>query len=126
MSETSGKTKPDQTGVSAPGQAESVWHRLAETLVQTEDGVAHGRMMSSPAVTYNGKVFAFYCDTDFLRGLGVRLGRDHDMAAEGLTEWQVLSPFKTKPPLKDWFVISPADRAHWARLARLALAAMRG
>ncbi len=83
-------------------------------------------MMSSPAVTIKGKVFAFFCDTDFLRGIGVRLGRDHDIAAEGLSEWQLLSPFKTKPPLKDWFVISPADSAQWDRLARAALKAMRG
>ncbi len=118
--------KPESAKRAAPTDTGLAWQTLAETLVQTEDGVAHGRMMSSPAVTYGGKVFAFYCDTDFLRGIGVRLGRGYDIDAEALSEWQLLSPFKTRPPLKDWFVIGPADVAHWSRLSRQALRAMRG
>ena len=107
-------------------EIQAAWQSLADRLVLMEDGVEYGKMMSSPAVTFNGKVFAFFNDSDFLRGVGVRLGRDHDIDGEGLTGWQPLSPFKTKPPLKDWFVIGPDDTEHWDRLARAALKVMRG
>jgi hypothetical protein len=53
-----------------------------------------------------------------------RLGRGFDPATVGVHEHQLLSPFKTKPPLLDWFEIGPAYRQQWEQLARIALERM--
>ena len=105
---------------------DAAWHRIADGLVHGEADVEYGRMMSSPAVTLGGKVFAFYCANNLMTGIGARLGRDFDVDGLGLTDWSVLSPFKSKPPLKDWIVVGPADMARWSEVARLALKQMRG
>ncbi|WP_421725364.1 hypothetical protein [Bauldia sp.] len=101
------------------------WLDLAESLVETEDGVARGKMMSSDAVTFGGKVFAFFTTKGRFAGLGVRLGRDLDVFSLKLTDWEYLAPFKSKPPMMDWILIGPADRDRWPEMARLALDLMR-
>lgn len=105
--------------------AETTWTMLADRLVQEETGVEYGKMMSSLAVTFGGKVFVFYCDNNLMSGIGARLGRDFDIDGLQLRGWTVLSPFKTKPPLKDWFVIGTEDAARWSEIARIALNQMR-
>jgi len=102
------------------------WERLATRLVVEETDVAHGKMMSAPAVTQNGKVFAFFSTKGGIVGLGCRLGRTFEVASLGLAEWQHLAPFKTKPPMKDWIVAGPADASRWEELAETALAQARG
>ena len=46
--------------------------------------------------------------------------RETDFDALGLTDWQHLAPFKTKPPMKDWIVAGIGDRARWGALMDLA------
>jgi len=99
----------------------ALWRSLAEMLVATESDVAHGKMMSSEAVTFGGRVFAFYTTKGRFEGLGLRLGRDYDVAGLKLGAWQYLSPFKSKPPMKDWILVGPADRERWPELTALAL-----
>jgi hypothetical protein len=111
-------TKGDSDGATA-------WRELAESLVTREEGVDHGKMMSSDAVTYGGKVFAFYTTRGRFEGLGVRLGRDHDIAGLKLSSWEYLAPFKSKPPMKDWILVGPVERKRWPELARLALKTMK-
>ena len=89
------------------------------------DDVSHGRMMSAPAVTCAGKVFAFYSAKAGMAGLGARLGRDYPIADLRLKSWQHLSPFTTKPPMKDWIVVPPEEAARWGEVAEIALTAMR-
>jgi hypothetical protein len=103
----------------------ATWTALADTLVASEKGVRHGKMMSSDAVTFAGRVFAFYTGKGRFHGLGLRLGRAFDVDALGLKAWQHLAPFKSKPPMKDWILVGADERERWPELARLALAAMR-
>ena len=58
--------------------SETVFQRIADELVAANDGVEHGRMMSAPAVTWGGKVFAFYSRRGGPLGMGFRLGRDYE------------------------------------------------
>ena len=102
------------------------WRRLADGLVAGEGGVERGRMMSSDAVKFGGKVFAFYTTKGRFAGLGVRLGRDIDVFSLGLGDWEYLSPFQSKPPMMDWILIGSGDRARWPEMARFALDMMRG
>ena len=101
------------------------WQVLARRLIIEHEGVHEGKMMSAPAVTFGGKVFAFYSSKGGRTGLGCRLGRAFDIAALALSDWQHLAPFKTRPPMKDWIVAGLNDRARWHELALLALEAAR-
>lgn len=101
------------------------WKRLAEDLVAHEEGVERGRMMSSDAVKFGGKVFAFYTARGRFQGLGVRVGRDLDVFSLKLAEWEYLAPFTSKPPMMDWILIGAKDRVRWPEMARLGLSLMR-
>ncbi|MCP4384489.1 MAG: hypothetical protein GY798_24270 [Hyphomicrobiales bacterium] len=107
------------------GSDQDTWLVLAEDLLANEAGVERGRMMSSDAVTFGGKVFAFYTTRGRFAGLGIRLGRDLDVFSLKLTDWEYLAPFKSKPPMMDWIVVGKQDRDRWPEMARLALDVMR-
>ena len=94
---------------------------IAEKLAAESPSVTTGKMMSSPGIRYKNKVFAFF----YKAGMVFRLGRDFDPKAVGIHDYRLLSPFKTKPPLVDWFEISSAHMQQWEELARLALQRMR-
>ena len=96
------------------------WQRLADRFTAANPGVAPGKMMSAEALTYGGKVFAFFSTRGGRAGLGCRLGRDFDMGALALADWQYLAPFRTKPAMKDWIVAGEGDRSRWPDLMRVA------
>ncbi len=54
-----------------------------------------------------------------------KLGKDFDPASVSLQQVQWLSPFKNKPPMKTWFVVSEAEIDKWEMLAGLALEKMK-
>jgi hypothetical protein len=102
-------------------RAVAEFQAIAERLAAEVEGVASGRMMSSPGMRYGEKYFAF-----FQQGSVVfRLGRGYDLAAHGVTDYHLLAPYKTRPPLADWFVVPPAHLDAWDALARAALARLR-
>ncbi len=80
-------------------------------------GVAAGNMMSSPGLKYKGRVFAFY----YRDKMGFRLGLNFDPKKHGITKPQLLSPFKTKPPLKGWYLIDKHEMSYWESLTDMAL-----
>ncbi len=53
--------------------------------------------------------------------MGFRLGSGFDPNEFGLKEVRPLSPFKTKPPLKGWFMVDKSESDDWQTLASLAL-----
>jgi len=85
------------------------------------ENVSPGKMMSSPGITYKGKVFAFYYNEKMV----FRLERDFDIETVRISKFELLNPFKNKPPMKDWFVISEADQGKWEKLSNLALDEMK-
>lgn len=91
---------------------------IRQRLVEQEADVALGKMMSSEAITYKKKVFAFYHD----ERMCFKLGREFDLEEYGITEYSVLSPFKNKAPMRDWLYIAQQDK--WDELARIALKQM--
>lgn len=91
----------------------------AELTQQAE--VILGKMMSSPGLKYNNRVFAFFHKEQ----MTFKLGDDFDPASWGLTDVGPLSPFKTKPPLKGWLVVGSLHQDQWPTLAELALERMK-
>ncbi|MEZ4668988.1 MAG: hypothetical protein R3E39_13865 [Anaerolineae bacterium] len=94
--------------------------RIAERLVNENPGVAYGKMMSSPAITYKGKVFAFY----YADKMVFKLGREFNPEAHGIQHWGVLSPFTSKPPMHDWIEVDAGEMEKWEMLAEQALQRM--
>ena len=90
---------------------------IADKFTALNDDVARGKMMNSPGLKCNGKVFAFHCKD----GMGFRLGQGFDAQAFGLENPRLLSPFKTKGPLKGWYVVDEEQIEKWQPLAELAL-----
>lgn len=96
---------------------EFLFRSIADKLAREHSQVTSGKMMSSPAITYKGKVFAFYQKQEMI----FKLGREFDLAALDITNHRVLAPFKTKPPILDWLIISSNEQQKWEELARHAL-----
>ena len=90
---------------------------VADALANQHAEVTWGKMMSSPGIRYGDRFFAFY----YKQGVVFRFGRDFAPEAVGITNYALLSPFKTKPPLRDWFCITAADQDKWAELAEIAM-----
>ncbi|NRB47522.1 MAG: hypothetical protein HRU41_07600 [Saprospiraceae bacterium] len=101
-------------------EAEAYYEFIRDKLCQ-EDEVAIGKMMSSPAVKYKGKVFTFFHQEK----MTFKLGKDFEPEAEGLQGCTYLSPFKHKPPMRAWVNVPFAEKDRWENLARLALDKMR-
>ena len=95
------------------------FERIVNLLTQ-EEGVVLGKMMSSPGLKFNDKVFAFYFDQKMCFKLGT------SKTLEDLKiSYDLLNPFKTKPPLKGWYIVDDTFVDHWGLLAQEALERMR-
>lgn len=104
------------------GAGRAVFEGIVGRMTAEHEGVAPGRMRARKAIAYKGKVFAFYGGEG---EMGFRLGKAFDADAAGLVDWRYLSPFKTKPPLKGWIWVKPAQSERWSELAEQALALMK-
>ncbi len=91
--------------------------RIAALFTAQNNDVELGKMMSSSGLKCEGKVFAFHCKD----GMGFRLGPQFCPDAFGLRKPMPLSPFKTKPPLKGWYIVAEDEHERWQDLATAAL-----
>lgn len=81
------------------------------------EGVTEGKMMSSPAIHFNGKVFAFLSRKN---KMVFKLGEV--LATEELgVPMSVFSPFKNKKPLKGWYEVDSSSKHKWEQLTLTAL-----
>jgi hypothetical protein len=122
MAETKTQGKRSQKQAKTPEAEEIFFQSIAESLTQKLPDVSWGKMMSSPGIKYKDKLFAFYYDKTMV----LRLGRAFKLESVGITDYSLLAPFKTKPPLLDWFRITTADQARWEELATIAYQIMAG
>jgi len=95
---------------------------IVERLTQEHNDITPGKMMSSPGIQYQGKVFAFFYNNKMV----FKLGRDFQPETLGIHEYSLLAPFKTKPPMVDWFEIPATEQQRWEELARYALQHLQG
>lgn len=95
---------------------------IVERLTHEHNDITLGKMMSSPAIQHQGKVFAFF----YNKKMVFKLGRDFQPESLGIREYSLLAPFKTKPPMVDWFEIPATERQRWEELASYALQHLTG
>lgn len=100
---------------------EQCFRSIAALLTSENSSITLGKMMSLPALQYQGKVFAFY----YGKKMVFRLGRDFQPELFNIQHYRLLAPFKTKPPLVDWFEIPFDDQQRWEELSRSALQRLR-
>ncbi|NAS10946.1 hypothetical protein [Poritiphilus flavus] len=95
---------------------------LRNKFCERYEGVTHGKMMSSPAIHYKGKVFAFFSRK---KKMVFKLGEvDHQL--NQLADLKVFSPFKNKKPLTGWYESDYKDHKSWETLALQALEHLKG
>jgi len=111
------KERSPQTHMLTGSEEEQCFRSIAALLASENSAITLGKMMSSPALRYQGKVFAFYHGKKMI----FRLGRDFQPEAFNIQHYSLLAPFKTKPPMVDWFEIPSADQHRWEELSRYAL-----
>jgi hypothetical protein len=106
-----------QTVTLEEDKEEQRFRSIAALLASENSAITLGKMMSSPALHYQGKVFAFY----YGKKMAFRLGRDFQPELFTIQQYRLLAPFKTKPPMVDWFEIPFDDQHRWEELSRYAL-----
>lgn len=94
-----------------------IFNEIADGLSADNKHVARGPMMSAPGIRYKNKNFAFFHKNE----MTFKLGKAFDAKGNGINKVRHLSPFKTKPPLKAWYIVSSDQKEIWTYLADLAL-----
>ena len=82
---------------------QETFDKIRKAMVLSEGGVSEGKMMSSPAIQYEGNVFAFFSRT---KKMVFKMGKDF---VPELAEMKPFNPFKNKGPLSGWFEV-PFER----------------
>ncbi|WP_190810456.1 hypothetical protein [Flagellimonas sp. S3867] len=79
--------------------------------------VTEGKMMSSPAIHYKKKVFAFFSRK---HKMVFKLGKEYPLDELGV-EVSEFNPFKNKKPLAGWFEVDFIHNKKWEMMASTAL-----
>ena len=97
-------------------------HCFEEILVEMDAehaDVQVGKMMSSEALTVNGKVFCFFWGQR--NAMVFKLGKDAETERASMAGWEWLNPFKNKGPMKAWYAVPLKQKRAWKSLAEEAL-----
>jgi hypothetical protein len=101
--------------------AEEHFKSISNLLSHEHVHVSQGKMMSSDGIRYREKFFAFFHRNEMV----FKLGRETEPSELGVKDYSILSPFKKRPPMKDWFQIPYSESDKWEMLARRALQRMK-
>jgi len=96
---------------------EEYFNELRTKFTNKESFIEIGKMMSSEAITYKGKVFAFFSRK---KKMVFKLGKDFN-PNEIDTKIQVFNPFKKRGPLNGWFEIPFSKKELWKPFTEKAL-----
>lgn len=96
---------------------EAIFEEISKRFLENFPEVEAGKMMRAPALKVKGKVFCFFHEEK----MGFKLGKETDISREELAEAEYLSPFKNKPPMKNWFILPFVSLEQWENLAEEAL-----
>ncbi len=97
--------------------AKIYFEEIRTTFCEERELVTVGKMMSSEAIHYKGKVFAFLSTKG---NMVFKLGKDFNLEAEDLP-LEVFSPFKSEKPLSGWFQLGYEHKTSWFDLTERAL-----
>lgn len=98
-------------------KAYTLFLRIVDEMVNEHESVSLGKMMSSPALRYKNRVFAFYHNNEMI----FRLGKEFHPETFKLKKYSILNPFRNKAPMYGWFQVPFMESRKWKKLAALAL-----
>ena len=96
---------------------EQLFNEIRDQYCDEKERVYPGKMMSSEAITFEGKVFAFLSRK---KKMVFKLGKNFDPDQLGI-EIAVFNPFRNRSPLNGWFEVPFTEKEHWNPLAQKAL-----
>jgi ribosomal protein L24E len=96
---------------------EQLFNKIRDTFCLKEAKISAGKMMSSEAITFDGKVFAFFSRK---KKMVFKLGKEFDPDAHGV-EICVFNPFTNRSPLNGWFEIPYSEKDQWIPFTEKAL-----
>ncbi|MFY0687189.1 MAG: hypothetical protein JXQ90_08495 [Cyclobacteriaceae bacterium] len=91
--------------------------QIRDNLCQGDSQIQAGKMMSSEAIVYKQKVFAFFSRN---HQMVFKLGKNY-IPQDEHSEIHVFSPFKNKRPLTGWFEVPYELKDLWLSMAIQAL-----
>lgn len=100
---------------------EQLFNEIRDRFCLKDTKIESGKMMISEAITYNGKVFAFFSQK---KRMVFKLGKDFDPDSFGI-EIRVFNPFKNRAPLNGWFEVPFTEKEQWEPLGKKALAQLK-
>ena len=100
---------------------EQLFNEIRNQFCLKDSKISVGKMMSSEAITYDGKVFAFFSRK---KKMVFKLGKDFDPDQFG-REICVFNPFKNRAPLNGWFEISYTEKERWIPFTGKALTCLK-
>lgn len=90
------------------------FEKILIDLTSRYQDVSIGRMMSASAIQYQSKIFCFFKDEKMV----FKIGRETDLKKEyQIDSYDLFSPFDSKPPMQDWFIVSKEFQSRWHILA---------
>ena len=95
-------------------EAEKCFLEIYERFPKSNPGAVQGKMMSSDALKVRDKVFCFFYEQK--DAMCFKLGKDADPERPELATASLLNPFKSKGPLKGWFVVPFTEKAVYQAL----------
>lgn len=91
---------------------------LVQNFCQEYADVTPGKMMSSDALKYMGKVFAFFSKSE---DMVFKLGKDYPATETEVSILSEFNPFKNKGPLAGWYSVSNINSNLWEHYTLYAL-----
>ncbi|MEQ9301039.1 MAG: hypothetical protein RIF33_20865 [Cyclobacteriaceae bacterium] len=93
------------------------FEEIRQAMISMDSSLAAGKMMSSPAIVYQDKVFCFLSRK---YKMVFKLGKGFDITTLNFPT-EEFSPFKNKKPLSGWFEVDFTYSDRWPKLAQQAL-----
>lgn len=100
---------------------EQYFNALRTLFVSSDSKIEAGKMMSSEAIQYQGKVFAFFSRK---KKMVFKLGKAYDPDEESF-EINVFNPFKKRAPLYGWFEVPYEYHEVWQFMTEKALSQLK-
>ncbi len=94
-----------------------LFEKIRRKLVHEEKLVSEGKMMSTEAIKFDGRVFAFISKNG---NMVFKFGKEFDPKTQDFDSIP-FNPFKNKGPLTGWFEVSYEQHHLWEFLAKEAL-----
>lgn len=98
----------------------TAYAKIVEQFIQ-DPVVEQGNMMSSPALTHRGKVFAFHSKKG---NMVFKLEHSGNLPDIDIPVAE-FNPFKKKGPLRGWYEVQFEYHAHWAAYTAKALSVIK-